>query len=257
MFTWNFGPCARRLRPSERIPLSHLTDDELSCLYDTLDFIDKYMGGHRLIFQHLNAWSHLWLPGKPIEILILYCGRGETARALVRWAKKMNVSMHVLAVDPDPRLIKLAKEKCGTDKEITFDVKDASDALFFQARSFDYVIGLNLLNRCSDEEAVPLLRSTQLMSKRGFIVVDWIRDLRAYGWMRGFSSLMLDGTVRNYLPVLIRRGFVIREVNAIAAQANLEYVKGRKHFGFRFSLAGERGLVMDPKLSPIPRLAGI
>ena len=69
------------------------------------------------------------------------------------------------------------------------------------------------------------------------------------------SRLNAVEVVRHDGPLSIRRGFTVDEVGKLAAEAGLDYARVEKLFGYHFSLSGERGLAMAPKLAPAPGLA--
>jgi len=50
----------------------------------------------------------------------------------------------------------------------------------------------------------------------------------------------------------IRKGFTMGELRHLARESQLDYVEIRRHLGYRFSFAGERGLVLSTKVAPWP-----
>ncbi|MCB4757532.1 MAG: methyltransferase domain-containing protein [Elusimicrobia bacterium] len=234
-----------------------LTEYQLTCLMDFLGFLDGRLGGHRVVFHFLNEWRSRWMPGERIQILNLHCGRGDLARAVAEWARSKKLDVQIFAVDPREALIQMARERHGKCREISFDVRAFTHADFLQAQQCDYVVSSGPLHHLTADQIPAFLKSVNLLSKRGFIVSDWLRDLRGYLWVAFFSHMWGDPAIRERALGTIQAGFTLGEAKRLLKQADLGFANVETFFGYRFSIAGERRLVMSPKLSPLPRLAGI
>ncbi len=255
MFTLNFGPCRRRARALEEIDKPDTSSEQLERAFDFFGFLNGGLGGNRVILNFLKSASESWTTYRPVTFLELRCGRGDLSMSLVRWAKSKGFEVRILAIDECPAVIKLAREHYGSVPEIAFDVRFLSDSRFLEAQQFDYVISSSLLHTLEGPAAVRALKTANLLARRGIVFSDWMRDIRAWFWMQALSRFWGDDFVIHDGLLAIRKGFTIGELEHLAAQAQLEYLQIRRHLGYRFSVAGERALVLSRKAAAVPGLA--
>ncbi len=255
MLTWNWGPCHVRPRTLEEIDKPDTPEESLLRVFDFWGFLNGALGGHRVILNFLREASSHWPANRPISILELRCGRGDLSAAIVRWARKKKIEVRILAVDECPSVVNLAKEYHESYREITFDSRLLSDPCFLEAQQFDYVVTASALHSFESTEAVRLLKIANLLAKRGLICCDWLRDIRAWGWMQIFSRFWAEAVVLHDAPLAVRKGFTSAEIKKMAQQAGVEYAGLKLHFGYRFSLSGERALALSPELLTIPGFA--
>jgi hypothetical protein len=123
------------------------------------------------------------------------------------------------------------------------------------AQQFDYVVSSLALHRESTVDAQLMIKRINLLAKRGILISDWLRDVRALLWVTMFSYFTRDQNVRYSAQVAIKKGFTMNEIRGLAKGAALNYATLQKNFGYRFSLAGERGLVTSPQFVPVTGLA--
>lgn len=251
----NWGPCSKRSRYLELIETPDIDDENLERCFDFNAFMGQWAGGHAIVLDFLKNCSSRWTQGEPISILEIGCGRGDLARSIVNWGRRSKIELHIHAIDRYNRFIQMARDRHHSYKEITFDVRELNDALFLQAQQFDYVVCFQTLHRQSDQDALQYLKRTNLLAKRGFIAVDWLRDIRAWVWVSLLARLWRNEAIRHDGPLGIEKGFVMEDVVRLARSAGVDYAAVTKHMGYRFSLSGERGLVLAPKLAPLTRLA--
>jgi 2-polyprenyl-3-methyl-5-hydroxy-6-metoxy-1,4-benzoquinol methylase len=255
MPTLSFGPCARRSFALEPIEEPSISDKELNRLLSFIDVLNHWTGGNDIALRFLESCAERWLPGDTITFLDVGCLRGDLSRSLVDWGRTNKINMRVLAIDHNPRFIELAKTLSLGYPEITFDARRLDDPVFLLAQQFDYVVSLLALHRESNTDARAMLKKISMLAKRGVMVNDWLRDLRALLWVSVFSWFTRDDAIRYGAQVAIKKGFTMSEVKKMADDAGLAYMSLQKNFGYRFTLAGERGLVSSPRLVSVPGLA--
>jgi SAM-dependent methyltransferase len=251
---WPFPDYAQRARHLERVDSHDITDEELNAVFDFSDAVGRYLGGHAVVLGFLTRASRLW--NGPVTVLDLGCGRGALARAIVDWAHNHRLDVKVHGCDKYGRIVDMARERQRGVNDLTFETRDLSDPFFLQARQFDYVVGLNSLHRESDERAALYLKSANRLAKRGLMIVDWLRDPRAAFYLATLARFCRETTVRDEMRLAVKRGFTMEEAERLKATVGLEFAGVRMHFGYRFSIAGERGLVSAPLMSPMTGLAG-
>jgi ubiquinone/menaquinone biosynthesis C-methylase UbiE len=109
----------------------------------------------------------------------------------------------------------------------------------FRDRSVDFIITTHFFHHLTDDQIVQVLREFDRVAKRGIIVNDLIRNRRAVLWIK-LLTLWANRYVQVDGPQSVRKAFKIREIEALAAKAGVGWLKARKHFGHRFTLAGLR-----------------
>lgn len=252
----SIGSCSTRSKKCELIESPSTSDDDLSEVFDVYDVLARIAGEYRLIQGFFKDCSAQWRKDVPISVLDLRCGRGDASRHIIRWARKEGWDLRILAVDSFGRIVQMARERQAAYPEIVFDVRDMSDQRFLQAQQFDYVISSMALHHESDARTVTFLKTVNRLARRGFLVTDWFRDIRAYLALRWMTSFFKSQALSHDIPLGIQKGFTFGELKKLSKDAGIEYAARRIHFGYRFSLSGERGLALVRELQPIRPLAG-
>jgi SAM-dependent methyltransferase len=250
---WPWAAIRERDRAVERVDSHDVTDADLSRLFDFTDNVARYLGGHSIVLRFLAAASRRWVG--PVTVLDLGCGRGSLARAIIEWAHIRGLDVKVHGTDKYGRIVHLARERHHGIGDLTFETRDLNDAFFLQAQQFDYVVSAQALHRENDARLVPFLKTANRQAKRGVIVVDWLRDARAAFYLSTLARFSRDPMVCDEARLAVRRGFTLREADRLRQDAGLDYARVGVHFGYRFSIEGERGLVTEPLLSPNVGLA--
>ncbi len=256
MLTWNWGPCRHRSRKLEEIDKPDTPEETIARVFEFLAFLNGGIGGTRVILNFLKEASQNWPAHRTITLLELRCGRGDLSAAIVRWARKKKIDVRILAIDDCPAVVSLAKEYYGSYKEITFDNRLLSDPRFLEAQKFDYVISASALHSVETTEAIRLLKMANMLAKRGVVFGDWLRDIRAWLWMQIFPRFWEEPAIKHDAALAIKKGFTPFELKKMAKEAGVEYLTTKLHFGYRFSLSGERALAFSSVIIPVPGLAG-
>jgi len=250
---WPFSGFSERARVPERADSPNVTDGELNAVYDFSDSIARFLGGHAIVLRFLARASRSWTG--PVSILDLGCGRGALGRSILDWAKGRGLDVKIHGSDKDARVIPMARERHRGLSDLTFETRDLKDQYFLQAQRFDYVVSAQALHREPDDRAELFLKTANRQAKRGLIVVDWLRDPRAALYLSTLARACREPRVRTEAKLAIQRGFTRAEADRLKNAAGLDYARVGVHFGYRFSVDGERGLVMNMGLTPMPELA--
>lgn len=203
-----------------------------------LSIANRYFGGTGSLLYPLRELlaSH---QGPPPRLLDVGCGSADTPRALVRWARRHGLDLHVVGVDQDREAVSRAIAASRSFPEIRILQGDAR-RLPFGPTSFDYVFSSMLLHYFSSDEAPALLRSWAILASRAVIVNDierhWFPCLAISILARmSKSSLFREGSRRTVL-----RGFAPEEMARLAARAGFTTFRVRRYFPFRLTLVARR-----------------
>ena len=227
----------RRLEADELMDTESLS---LPVMLKTLQFLEltnTYFGGRAVVLRHFNDWARRWRPGEKIRVLDVGTGLADLPRALVKWGRRRNFEFEIRALDMVPEIADLAREACSDYPEITVQCGDVRN---LGAETFDYVLASLFLHHIPPLENAKTLKLFDSLSGRGFLVSDLHRSPTGYAGVWLLSHLLGNRIVRHDGPVSVRRAFTIRELQDLASEAGLPYLKARLEPFFRLSLSGEK-----------------
>jgi ubiquinone/menaquinone biosynthesis C-methylase UbiE len=254
--TWAWGSFAHRETELEERDKPSLSDSDLSQILSFQQFQGRFLGGYAPILNFFRTAQVLWPAGVPISILDVRCGAGGLSRAIVAWAKENGVDVQILGIDSRDTIIRTAKEQCKKLKNIVFDVRELSDASFLQAQQFDYVVSNAGLHHRPEEKLEHDLITMNRLAKRGVAMTDFLRDMRGAFWMNLLAGVTRNKVVRRDVVLAMKKGFTVNEMKAWCEKAGMRYVDVRLELGYRFSLLGERAMVLSGAMERAPGLAG-
>ena len=208
-----------RATEPERLDLETPPRAELERVVGYLAFVNRWLGGTSALARHLAGASG--------TVLDVAAGAGDIPRALARRFP----ALRFVAFDLSQEMLSFAD---GLPR-----ARGDARRLPFADRSVDWVISTHFFHHLGDDGVVAVLREFDRVARRGIVVNDLLRNRRALFWIRLFT-LAANEYVKADGPQSVRRGFRVEEVEALARRAGLPWLRVRRHFGHRFTLAGER-----------------
>jgi SAM-dependent methyltransferase len=204
-----------------------------------LDYINRFLGGHRIALGYLDELLDT-APMNPVRILDLATGGADVPRAIARWARRKRIGVEITAMDRNPEILTLARERCAGWPEIRIEQHDLL-ALPYAAASFDVVTCSLTLHHFTRANVVAILRRIHDITRVGYI----INDLRRNRVAIGLTKLMARTIIRNPIaqfdaPASCERAFSVAELRAMAARAELRSFVIRRHRYFRVAIAGRK-----------------
>ena len=195
--------------------------EERARIVGYLAFVNRWLGGTAATASHLRR-----IQG-PAIVLDVAAGAADMSRDLARRFPNLTF----VAFDLSDWMLSFA---AGLPR-IRGDVRRFP----FRDGSVDYIMTTHFFHHLTDDQIVGVLEEFRRVAKRGIIVNDLLRRRRALFWIR-LLSLWANRYVKFDGPQSVRKAFTISEIEALARRAGLDWLKARKHFGHRFTLAGER-----------------
>ena len=186
-----------------------------------LAFVNRWFGGTAAIERHLRHVR------EPSTILDVAAGAADIPRDLAR----RHPHLRCIALDLSEWMLALA----GGLPRIRGDVR----WLPFRDRSVDFVITTHFFHHLTDEQILAVLKEFDRIARRGIIVNDLHRNRRAWFWIKLFT-LGANRYVKYDGPQSVKKGFTVAELEALARRAGLDWLRVRRHFAHRLTLAGER-----------------
>lgn len=210
----------RSLRP-ELLDLETPPLGEREDVAGYLAFVNRWLGGTDAVVHHLKK-----IDG-PATVLDVAAGAGDMTRDLA----ERHPLMTFIAFDLSDWMLKMAPDlRRVRGNVLRFPFRD---------RSVDFIITTHFFHHLTDDQIVQVLREFDRVAKRGIIVNDLLRNRRAIFWIT-LLTLWANRWVKADGPQSVRKAFKIREIEELAAKAGVGWLKARKHFGHRFTLAGLR-----------------
>ncbi len=204
-----------------------------------LENVNAWLGGVRATLYHIEKFSKRWAPGEKIRFIDWGTGGADLPRALVRWGRQRGFQFTVVGVDGNQPVLDYAREACRDYPEIQLVHEDFNRPVLQE--NFEYALSSLCLHHLSDEQIKALLKRSDQLCRRGMIMNDLKRSVRAWLWIWVLSRLGgAHPIVQNDGPLSVRRAFTARELEECGRAAGLSYVKVSTHFGYRLTLAGEK-----------------
>jgi SAM-dependent methyltransferase len=198
--------------------------------------INVALGYTRSIIGHLDRFSRRW-GSERIDIIDLATGSADVPRAILSWARRRSLDVHVTAVDRHPVTARVAAEG-DIDPRLRIVQADAFD-LPFAERSFDYALCAMFLHHLAEPQIVAVLRAMDQLARRGIVAADLLRHRRALAWIKLFTAFS-PAMIRHDAVTSVRQALTRPEILRLRDQAGVGYAAYQRHFGHRFVLAGEK-----------------
>jgi ubiquinone/menaquinone biosynthesis C-methylase UbiE len=214
----------------------HVPEPDLRRSLRFIQRINDTLGYTRSIIRHLEGFSKRW-GSDTVHILDLATGSADIPRAILDWARKRNLNVHITAIDRHPVTARVAAEG-RSDPRLRIVQADVFDLPFPDA-SFDYALCAMFLHHLDQPQIVAVLRTMDRLSRRGLIAADLLRHRRALAWINLFTAFS-PPMIRHDAVTSVRRALTKPEILSLRDQANLQYAAYHRHFGHRFVLAGEK-----------------
>jgi SAM-dependent methyltransferase len=202
--------------------------------------VNSLLGYTRATLRHLEDFSRGWDRGRPVQVLDVATGSGDTPRAIAAWAKQGGWDVRIVGLDLHDITLREAAALTPTNEfpHVRYVRADAL-RLPFADGAFDYAVTSMFLHHLDNEAAAAAVREMARVSRRGIVVSDLMRHRRAYAWITLFT-LFARPMVRHDGRISVKQAFTEPEALALRDRAGVGFAKYYRHFGHRFALAGER-----------------
>ncbi len=219
-------PAPHGLDFSKRAQLEELMDQP--CSYEELrDCLHDIARVNQLTFAHRPTLS--WLArlveaspagARPLRIVDVGCGYGDTLRAVDDWAAKRCIPIRLTGIDLNGDAIRAATEATPSSRKIEWKVGDAlSEEL---NTDVDIVICSLLTHHLEDSQIVRFLHWMEQTAQRGWFINDLHRQPLPYHLFRLWARFAnWHPFVKHDGPVSIRRSFIAGDWRRLCAAAEI------------------------------------
>jgi len=189
-----------------------------ACLED-LGRVNRWFLGYRPVLDWLDALN-LRRFGRPVRILDVGSGYGDTLRRIEAWARERAVVVELTGMDLNPDAIAIAQEATPGGSSIRWIVGDA-----FEHRDGDtpdLVISSLFTHHLNDADVVRFLRWMEANAEIGWLINDLSRAAIPYHLFGWFARVMrLHKFVQHDGPVSFARAFQPDDWRRLCAAAEL------------------------------------
>ena len=200
---------------TEMMDRSQPVSRELETDLKNLEKLNRFFGSNALVRFFLHRWLR---PGKSVRLLDLCTGFGDIPRFIVDWCRLNRVQVEITAVDLQPATLELAKRQSSSYPEITFVACNVLD--FRPGSPADFVFCSLALHHFSEEEAIRLIRQTDLMTRGNVLFADLERSDLGIAGIYALTELIFREPMTRFDGRLsMRRAFSFGEMRRLAQAA--------------------------------------
>ena len=191
---------------------------ELEGNLDDLVLVNRYLGNGRAVLKQIAAMNSE-TAGDGFTVLDVATGSADIPIAIAKWARQARIRVGITAVDIDPAIIGIAREKCASYPEVTLAAADGF-ALPFGNQRFDYVLCSKMAHHFADEQVVRMIKEFARVARRGYVIVDLRRSRVAYCLVRLLARLFSRNRLSRYDgPLSVLKAYTPGELAALATRS--------------------------------------
>jgi len=204
-----------------------------------LETINRFLGGHDAALGYVDLFLQV-RPTGPLMILDLATGGADIPRTIVQWARGQGISVEITAVDGNPEILQIARERCVEWPEIHIEQHDLL-ALPYPAGSFDFVLCSLTLHHFAETDVVAILRRIHDIARVGYVVSDLRRNRIAIWLSKLMSRTIITNPIARFdAPASCERAFSVAELRAMATRAGVSKPTVHRQQFFRMALVGRK-----------------
>ncbi|WP_089718339.1 methyltransferase domain-containing protein [Candidatus Entotheonella palauensis] len=196
----------QRSTAPEYIDHASIGGDEVVTALSEIESVNRWLGGINATRYALNRL----LPDgvqRSLSFLDLGTGSADIPIAVARWARQRGMAIDITAVDFNPDICQVARQRTAAYGEIT--VREADVFALSDTGTFDVVHGAMFLHHFPQSQAAALLRLMYNLCQCGIIIInDLHRHPLAYYSIIGLSRLLsFSPMFQHDGPISVLRGF--------------------------------------------------
>jgi 2-polyprenyl-3-methyl-5-hydroxy-6-metoxy-1,4-benzoquinol methylase len=199
-----------------------------------LDFINKWLGGHKVTIDGVQQLIQRVSYPQPIRICEIGCGGGDNLRVVKQWCEKKNISASFIGIDINPHCIAFAQSR-NENEGIEFICSDYSKINFENKPHF--IFSSLFCHHFTDEELKQQFEWMQRNTVLGFFVNDLQRHPLAYHSIKMLTQLFSKSyLVKNDAPLSVLRGFHKKEIAQLLRELSINHYQLQWKWAFRWLL---------------------
>lgn len=221
-----------RSREREILDDLDLPQQELAQNLAELDWVNKRLGGHRIVQSALKKLFKQNPPSEPVTIADIGCGGGDTLRALYHSSLREQHNLRLQGFDLSPKAVALAQKASIKEPEIEYRTLD----IFNLPVDFkcDIVMFNLVLHHFSDAEITAIFK--KLPAHCRYVLVNDLQrhPLPYYLFKRVTTILNFSHISRHDGLLSILKSFVKKEWHLLMQQAGVNTYRIYWRWAFRW-----------------------
>lgn len=195
--------------------------------------VNRFLGGIRLSQRALARLLAPSTPGDTLLLLDVGTGAGDIPAALIEWAHRREIRLHVVGVDRSVVILQHARSTAPSPGLVAAD----GGRLPLRDGAVDVAHCSLLLHHLDPPDAIPLLAEMARVARRGVIVNDLLRSRIGFAgaWLLGRIATR-NPLTRHDAPLSARRAYTLAEMTDLLAAAGLRLVAADTYLGYRAAL---------------------
>lgn len=157
---------------------------------------------------------------RPLHVVDVGCGAGDTLRQIERWAKRRGVKLRLTGIDLNPDAVRAAREFSPPGCSVEWIAGDVFS--YAPDGNIDIVLNSLMTHHLSSTQIVEFVKWMEATARCGWFVNDLDRSERAYGMAGWLTRLMRwHRFVQHDALVSIRRAFRVPDWERYCAEAGV------------------------------------
>ena len=213
----------KELLDGENIPF-----EDIKRNMQELDFINKYLGGHKITLKGLRALAN----NPQLHIVEIGCGGGDNLRIIQNWCNEKGIEAKITGIDINNECIQFARERLSNNG-INFICSDYR-LMHFEVLP-DIIFSSLFCHHFSNEELVEMVQWMACNSRLGFFINDLHRHPLAYYSIKILTRFFSKSyMVKHDAPLSVKRGFLKIEWAEIFLKAGIKNYQLKWQWAFRW-----------------------
>lgn len=198
-----------------------------------LEFINKHLGGHSVSLCGIKKVITDQM--RTYNVVDIGCGGGDSIKAIYKWTKNKNYSVHLTGIDLKQECIDYSKTNCHSLENISLCCEDFR--IFFEKEQHIDIVHASLFcHHFSEEELISFIQLC-IKKKIIFVINDLERNPIAYYAIKLLTKLFSNSIlVKNDAPLSVLRGFKKIEWKTILEKAGAMNYTLENKWAFRHLL---------------------
>lgn len=226
----------RRATKPERIDTGDYTPAEYERFLREIRFINQRLGDRAALEKTLLA-EIARHDLKEFSVLDVGAGTGELLGVIAESARSDGRKARLVGLDLNALSIKEIAAEASRFDEIS-PVQGTALSLPFADGAFDYAICSLFTHHLSDTDIAPAIAEMSRVAKRGVVVIDLERSVKAWFLYQLFCfGFRISPLVRQDGSLSIRKGFTCEEMTALCRTAGIQNARVERYAPYRIVAA--------------------
>ena len=180
-----------------------------------LDFINKWLGGHKIT---VDGFKHLSEGKSEISVCEIGCGGGDNLVAIYKHCKRQKIKVNLTGIDIKEECIDYAKTRKTLPDDTRWITSDYKEVNFDITP--DIIFSSLFCHHFNNDELIYQLKWMKQNCTIGFFINDLHRHFLAYYSIKLLTSLFSKSyLVKNDAPLSVARGFKRSELENLCDKA--------------------------------------